>query len=332
MQRIFLAGIAMLAAALVSGNTGEAQSSRWGEGYFPNTPVVTHDGNTVRFYDDLIKGKIVVISFIYTSCTDFCPLTTARMSQVEEKLGDLVGRDIFFYSITVDPENDTPEKLKEYADAFSAGPGWRFVTGKPDDIRSILAKLGERRRQLTEHRNGIVIGNDATGEWSKDTLFGNLDRLVMVIRSMDPKWRDQVRTPPHDEASNTGLLFNDQPGQSLFKKICAPCHTVGVGDRVGPDLHGITDRRERAWLSSYIRNPHKMRAQKDPVALALAAKYKAARMPILGVTEIDATDLIAYLQSETSRLNEGRKSAEAAAEAHGAHGAHGHSDHQHHKH
>lgn len=329
MQRTWLACIAMLAAALVSvPNTGVAQGSRWGEGYFPNLPVITHDGKAVRFYDDLIKGKIVVISFIFTSCTDFCPLTTARMSQVEDKLGGLVGRDIFLYSITVDPENDTPEKMKDYAEAFSAGPGWRFVTGKPEDIRSILAKLGERRRALTAHRNDIVIGNDATGEWSKDTLFGNLDRLVMVIRSMDPKWRDQVRTVPHNEASNTGLVLNDQPGQSMFKKICAPCHTIGVGDRVGPDLQGIADRRERAWLSSYIRNPHKMRAKKDPIALALAAKYKAARMPILGVTEVDATDLIAYLQSETSRLNEGRNSAEAGAETHGAPG-HDHTQHKH---
>jgi cytochrome c2 len=152
-----------------------------------------------------------------------------------------------------------------------------------------------------------VIGNDATGEWSKDSLFGNLDRLVMVIRAMDPAWRDQVRTVPHDDASNTGLVFTDQPGQSLFKKICAPCHTIGVGDRVGPDLQGVTARRERAWLSSYIRNPHKMRAQNDPTALALAAKYKSARMPILGVTENDAADLIGYLQSETTRLSEAKK-------------------------
>lgn len=318
----------MLAAVVVSApKTAEAQGSRWGNNYFPNLPVVTQDGKAVQFYDDLIKGKIVVISFIFTNCTDFCPLTTARMLQVEEKLGDVVGRDIFFYSITVDPENDTPDKLKEYAEAYSTGPGWKFITGKPEDIRSILSKLGERRRSLNEHRNDIVIGNDATGEWSKDSLFGNLDRLVMVIRSMDPKWRDEVRTPEHNEASNTGYAMSDQPGQAMFKKICAPCHTIGVGDRVGPDLQGITARRERAWLSSYIRNPHKMRAQNDPTALALAAKYKSARMPILGVTENDATDLIAYLQSETSRLTEARK---LAAEAAGAQG-HQHHDHTQHK-
>jgi len=327
MQRRILASLAVLAAALVSApNIAAAQSP--GSDYFPNLPVVTQDGKTVRFYDDLIKGKIVVISFIFTSCTDFCPLTTARMLQVEDKLGDVVGRDIFFYSITVDPENDTPEKLKEYAQAYSTGPGWRFVTGKPEDIRIILAKLGERRRKLTDHRNDIVIGNDATGEWSKDSLFGNLDRLVMVIRAMDPAWRDQVRTVPHDDASNTGLVFTDQPGQSLFKKICAPCHTIGVGDRVGPDLQGVTARRERSWLSSYIRNPHKMRAQNDPTALALAAKYKSARMPILGITETDAADLIGYLQSETTRLSEAKKNADAAAGVQGHH----HHGHEHHKH
>lgn len=329
MQRRILARVALLVTALVWAlDMAAAQGSRWGNGYFPNLPVTTQDGRTVRFYDDLIKGKIVVISFIFTSCTDFCPLTTARMLQVEDKLGDLVGRDIFFYSITVDPENDTPEKLKEYAEAYSTGPGWRFVTGRPEDIRSILSKLGERRRSLNEHRNDIVIGNDATGEWSKDSLFGNLDRLVMVIRSMDPKWRDEVRTPGHNEASNTGIPFNDQPGQSLFKKICAPCHTIGVGDRVGPDLQDVTTRRQGAWLSSYIRNPHKMRAQNDPTALALAAKYKSARMPILGITENDATDLIAYLGSETSRLSDARKKA---AEAAGAQG-HQHHDHTQHKH
>ena len=317
----------MLAAALASApNIAAAQGP--GSDYFPNLPVVTQDGKTVRFYDDLIKGKIVVVSFIFASCTDFCPLTTARMLQVEEKLGDLVGRDIFFYSITVDPENDTPEKLKEYAQAYSTGPGWRFVTGKPEDIRIILAKLGERRRKLTDHRNDIVIGNDATGEWSKDSLFGNLDRLVMVIRAMDPAWRDQVRTVPHDDASNTGLVLSDQPGQAMFKKICAPCHTIGVGDRVGPDLQGVTARRERAWLSSYIRNPHKMRAQNDPTALALAAKYKSARMPILGITETDAADLIGYLQSETTRLSEAKKNADAAAGVQGHH----HHGHEHHKH
>jgi protein SCO1/2 len=328
MRKFVLASIALLAGLIVAfPGTPEAQSRRWGEGHFPNLPVVTHDGKTVRFYDDLIKGKMVVISFIFTSCKDFCPLTTARLAQVEEKLGERVGRDIFFYSITVDPENDSPEKLKEYADSFHVGPGWKFVTGKLEDIRAINNKLGERMRNLTDHRNEIVLGNDATGEWQRDNVLGDIDRVAVSIRAMDPAWRDQVRTAPKGNVSNTGLALGGHPGQTMYKKICAPCHTIGVGDRIGPDLRGISARRDRAWLTSFIRNPHRMRAQKDTLALELAAKYPGVRMPTLGVSERDATDLIAYVEEVTSRLADGS----SASEPHHHDHQHQH-QHQHHRH
>jgi cytochrome oxidase Cu insertion factor (SCO1/SenC/PrrC family)/mono/diheme cytochrome c family protein len=319
MRRVLLASIAVLAALLVSiPDPSQAQSRPWSEGYFPNLPVITHGGKTVRFYDDLIKGKIVVISFIFTRCTDMCPITTARLAQIEEKLGDSVGRDIFIYSITVDPEHDSPEQLKKYAEAFHAGPGWNFLTGKLADIKTINGKLGERMRSLSEHRNEIVLGNDATGEWARDNVLGDIDRVVMSIRAMDPKWRDQVRAVPHNEASNTGLALGNQPGQAMFKKICAPCHTIGVGDRVGPDLRGITARRERTWLASYIQNPGKMRAQKDPLALALAAKYPV-RMPAMGIAEQDAADLISYVEDMTSRLADSNAASDRPHEQHQHH-------------
>src|SRR5262245_24171028 len=82
MWRMVLAGVALIAAVTVPA-TSQAQGRPWGEGYFPNLPVVTQDGRTLRFYDDVIKGKIVVIDFIYTSCPDICGLTTARLSQAE---------------------------------------------------------------------------------------------------------------------------------------------------------------------------------------------------------------------------------------------------------
>src|SRR5712671_6622841 len=149
MRRSLFAGIVALAAMTVAApGTVAAQGNRRGENYFPNLPVVTQDGKTLKFYDDLIKGKIVLSSFIYTSCPDICPLTTARIAQVEEKLGEVVGRDMFLISMTVDPENDTPERLKAFAEAFHAGPGWSFVTGKPEDIRAINYKLGDRSRKL----------------------------------------------------------------------------------------------------------------------------------------------------------------------------------------
>ena len=305
MRQTLLAAIAVLAAAIASTpRAAEAQNQRRGADYFPNLPVVTQDGKTLKFYDDVIKDKIVLISFIYTNCPDICPLTTARIAQVEDQLGDMVGRDIFFVSMTVDPERDTPERLKEFATAFDVGPGWLFLTGKPEDIRVINSKLGDRSRKLSDHRNEIVLGNDRTGEWARDTVLGDFNSLVRTIRDMDPKWRDQDHTSGVSNTGDTLLTLSQQPGQAMFKKICAPCHTVGVGDRVGPDLRGVTERRDRTWLSNFVRNPAKMRAQQDPVALALAAKYPGVHMPTLGVSEIDATDLITYLEAETSRLSD----------------------------
>src|SRR5215471_21361349 len=148
MRRPLLAGIAASAAVIMAApGAAEGQGNRFGANYFPNLPVITQDGKTLKLYDDVIKGKIVLISFIYTNCPDICPLTTARLAQVEEKLGDIVGRDIFLVSLTVDPERDTPERLKSFATAFGAGPGWLFLTGKPEDIRTINANLGDRSRK-----------------------------------------------------------------------------------------------------------------------------------------------------------------------------------------
>ena len=88
---------------------------QWGANYFPNYELTTQDGKKLKFFDDMIKDKVVLISFIYTNCPDACPLETARIAQVQGILGDRVGKDVHFYSITIDPKNDTPEVLKEYA-------------------------------------------------------------------------------------------------------------------------------------------------------------------------------------------------------------------------
>ena len=315
-----VAGItALIAVSIAAPGILKAQGGPRGGDYFPNLPVVTQDGKTLKFYDDVIKGKIVVINFIYTHCPDLCPLATARLGQVQEKLGDIVGHDLFLVSLTVDPERDTPERLKEFSASFSAGPGWLFLTGAPVDIRSINAKLGNKSTTLSEHRNEIVLGNEATGEWQRNTVFGDLDRLIMDIHAMDPKWRNQVRAPTYDEASNTGYALGLAPGQTLFKKLCTPCHTIGVGDRVGPDLRGVTERRERAWLENFIRHPDTMRAERDPEALALVAKFPGARMPALGLAEVDASDLMAYLRAETDRLNQAQDAPDPATTAHHHH-------------
>jgi protein SCO1 len=319
MRRIVRTALALALMAFAL-SPGAAQTRRGAE-FFTNLPVVNQEGRPLNFYDDLIKDKIVIVMFIYTSCTDICPLTTARMTQIEDKLAGIVGKDIFIISITVDPENDTPEKLKAYSKAFGTGPGWTFITGKPEDIRAINRRLGERSTVLSEHRNEIVLGNDATGEWQRDNVMGDLERIILTIRAMDPKWRDQVRTPAANGAMNTGMAMGMQPGQAMFKKACAGCHTVGVGDRVGPDLRGVTERRDHAWLASYIRNPVAMRTRHDPIAMELMEKY-TVHMPNLGMSGNDAADLVSYLLQETAKLADVQAATAAPA---------GHA-HHHHKH
>lgn len=308
-----LAGLLLLLGACTPEPKVAPRTNRWGKDYFPNLPVVTQDGKTLRFYDDVIKGKIVLIDFIYTRCPDICPLTTARLGQVQKKLGDRVGRDIFFYSISVDPTNDSPARLQEFARAFHTGPGWTFLTGRPEDIREIRARLGDRSQVLAEHRQEIVLGNDATGEWTRNSTFGDLDRLVMDIKAMDPKWRDQQRTPERDPASDTGYALGNEPGAAMFRRICAPCHSIGVGDQVGPDLRGVTTRRAHDWLVRFIIDPHEMLRRKDPIAVSLASSFPGAMMPRFGLTETDAQDLITYLDAQTKRLSLAQAPAHHAA-------------------
>src|SRR5256714_14478655 len=161
------AGVAL--AALLLGAAGllglrpAGATNLWGADYFPNVPLRTQDGATVHLYDDLLKGKAVAINLIYTSCKDECPLETARLVQVQRLLGDRVGKDIFFYSLSSDPTHDTPAVLKAYAEKFGVGPGWLFLTGRTDDITLIAKKLGLSRRSdaLTRERHGasLMIGD-----------------------------------------------------------------------------------------------------------------------------------------------------------------------------
>jgi protein SCO1/2 len=297
-------GMALLAAAvLLLTPAREVQAARWGKSYFPDVEVVTQNGKALRFYDDLVKDKVFVISFIFTTCRDFCPLAAARLSELQERLGDAMGRDVFFYSISIDPENDTPERLKEYATTFGAGPGWLFLTGKPEDIQALRYKLGDRGKTLSEHRNEVLLGNGGTGGWAKNNLLGDIGSLASAVRGMDPKWRpppDVKRTPRTITLALADLAA--RPGEALYKRLCAGCHTVGKGSKVGPDLAGVAERRDRDWLLRFISNPEKLRSQKDPIALGLVASFPTVRMPPLGISSRDAGDLLAYVAHlETQR-------------------------------
>ena len=110
----------------------------------------------MRFYDDVMKGKILLINFFFTACDDVCPLATENLVRVQEMLGDRVGKDIFFISISLQPEHDTPEIMAAYAKEHGVGPGWVFLTGQKDDIELLRHRLG-----LLGYRSGGGCGSRA---------------------------------------------------------------------------------------------------------------------------------------------------------------------------
>ena len=293
-----LAAICLAAVAAVTGAAAPAaaQHGRWGADHFPNVTLTTHDGTQVRFYDDLIKGKIVAINLIYTTCKYACPLETARLAQVQKLLGDRMGRDVFFYSITIDPEIDTPAVLKQYAEQYRAGPGWLFLTGKKEDIDLISRKIGlysaPNPANPDGHKPYLLIGNEATGQWMRQSGMDNAGYLATTISTWLNSWQTAKGTP---RSYVDAPKINLDAGEYTFKSHCAACHTIGGGDHIGPDLLGVTARRDRAWLERIILTPDKLIAEKDPATMALLQKYKQVRMPTLGLAEADAAVLIEFL-------------------------------------
>ena len=147
----------------------------------PDTELVDQDGRKIHFYTDLVKGQTVVINFIFTTCTTICPPLGATFARVQKELGDKVGRDVRFISISVDPATDTPERLKAWGAKFHAGEGWTFVTGNKPEVDELLRALGASSARREDHSPTILIGNDAHGAWTRTYGLANTSQLVQII-------------------------------------------------------------------------------------------------------------------------------------------------------
>lgn len=159
---------------------------------FPNLTLLTHEGKEVRFYDDLIKDKAVFINFMYARCGDICPGMTANLRRLEHEFGGRVGRDIFMYSITLEPEHDTLPMLKAYAENFDAGPGWKFLTGTKDDIELLRRKLGFVNsdpvldQNKTEHIGTLKYGIEPLERWGACPALANPKAIAQYFYWMEP--------------------------------------------------------------------------------------------------------------------------------------------------
>jgi protein SCO1 len=150
----------------------------------PDITIYDQNGQRLRFYTDLVRGKTVAINFIFTTCTTICPPMTATFRRVQLQLGERGGREVHLISVSVDPVTDVPERLHDFAARFNAGPGWTFVTGSQTDIDSLLQALGVAVTDKNDHTPMILVGNDMAGYWTRAYGLAPPTTLVNLITSV----------------------------------------------------------------------------------------------------------------------------------------------------
>jgi protein SCO1/2 len=194
-RRKFVVGAAVtgLVPVVVTTSARAEKLHQYGAEWFTNVEVKTHDGKTLHFYDDVLKGKIVLINFFFTDCDAICPLMTENLARVQELLAPRVGKDIFMASITLQPEHDTPAVLAAYAKGYGVGPGWQFLTGKREDIELLRHRLGfvdsdpAQDADLEQHIGTVRIANEPLHRWAMAPALLNPAALIRVVKRVIPE-------------------------------------------------------------------------------------------------------------------------------------------------
>ena len=163
----FAAIFLFISAPAVAGNADEAAEAK-ARDYFSNVELVDQDGRSLKFYDEVLKDNIVVISFIFTNCQSACPLMTRNLTMIRDMLREDERRTINFISISIDPLRDTPSAMKEFAQKHDADiDGWLWLTGQPDDVNYITKRLGSYTDDPEMHTTTLLAANVPNAHWTK---------------------------------------------------------------------------------------------------------------------------------------------------------------------
>lgn len=152
--------------------------------YFGSVVLTDQNGEKLRLYDDLLKGKVVVVNAFFSTCQGVCSVTMPKIAELQAVAGDRLGKDVSFLSISVDPLTDTPAKLKKYAQGLGAKPGWHLLTGDREAVEQALGKFGQYVEVKESHSNLLIIGNDRTGLWKKVLGLANNEDIAASFRSV----------------------------------------------------------------------------------------------------------------------------------------------------
>jgi len=152
--------------------------------YFTDVELVDQQGRTHRLFSDLLDDKVVVIDTIFTTCTGVCPVLSKTMSKIQDRAGERLGEDVYLLSITVDPKNDTPEAMREYAEKWDAREGWYFLSGDPKNVQFALERLGQWVDEPETHKGLFLMGNQRTGLWKKAFGLAPAQEILAIFDSV----------------------------------------------------------------------------------------------------------------------------------------------------
>lgn len=162
----------------------EAERIAKARAYFTDLPLVAHDGRQLRFFSDVLADKVVLIYLFYTGCAQACPLINAKLAEVQDRLGEGMGRDFALVSLSVDPGKDSPEVLKKYAAGFGAREGWYFLTGNRDDVATVARKLGHTNPDPAAHTMFLNVGNVNAAKWIKMRPDSSAEAIALQMKSL----------------------------------------------------------------------------------------------------------------------------------------------------
>jgi cytochrome oxidase Cu insertion factor (SCO1/SenC/PrrC family) len=164
--------------------SSEKSSVRSAKVTVPDIEVTDQNNHKLHFYRDLVQGKTVAINFIFTTCTTICPPMTANFASVQKRMLEHGDKNLHLISVTVDPENDTPAKLKSYAQMFNAQPGWTFVTGTRSQLELLWNAFSVTAGNKLDHSPTVAIGNDPRHQWVFASGLNSPEKLSNVIASV----------------------------------------------------------------------------------------------------------------------------------------------------
>lgn len=154
----------------------------------PDVQVISQSGEHLRFNSDVVKGRVAVVTGFFTTCTAMCPITQENLSHLAKLLGNRLGKDVVIISVSVDPVNDTPERMKAWGEKFHIGPGWTLVSGDKGQVETLLKSLGLYVALPQRHQSALMIGNQKAG-WVRASSWSTPEKLVKVIDGLAPAAR-----------------------------------------------------------------------------------------------------------------------------------------------